>query len=42
MRCEQKDIVNANFPNLKVSISSIVDPTFREMERTVVTAFDAI
>ena len=36
-----KDIVNANFPNLKVSISSIVDPTFREYERTVVTAFDA-
>ena len=36
-----KDIVSSNFPQLKISISSEVDPTFREYERTVVTAFDA-
>jgi N-methylhydantoinase A len=36
-----RDIIAAEFPELKVSISSEVDPTFREYERTVVTAFDA-
>ena len=34
-------IIISTFPNLKISISSNVDPTFREYERTVVTAFDA-
>ena len=34
-------LITSTFPNLKVSISSNVDPTFREYERTVVTAFDA-
>ena len=36
-----RDIVSAEFPELMISISSEVDPTFREYERTVVTAFDA-
>ncbi len=34
-------IVLARHPKLLVSISSEVDPAFREYERTVVTAFDA-
>ena len=34
-------VVNELFPDLDVSISSEVDPAFREYERTVVTAFDA-
>ena len=36
-----RDVVNELFPGLDVSISSEVDPAFREYERTVVTAFDA-
>ncbi|MEK9724623.1 MAG: hydantoinase/oxoprolinase family protein [Rhodospirillaceae bacterium] len=36
-----KELIEAEFPGLKVSISYEVDPTFREYERTVVTAFDA-
>ena len=36
-----REIVATKFPDLKISISSEVDPTFREYERTVVTAFDA-
>jgi N-methylhydantoinase A len=36
-----REIVKARFPDLEVSISSEVDPAFREYERTVVTAFDA-
>ena len=36
-----RDIVAAEYPELKISISSEIDPTFREYERTVVTAFDA-
>ena len=36
-----REIVAAEFPELKISISSEIDPTFREYERTVVTAFDA-
>jgi N-methylhydantoinase A len=36
-----RDIVLARHPTLLVSISSEVDPAFREYERTVVTAFDA-
>ena len=36
-----RDVVNELFPDLDVSISSEVDPAFREYERTVVTAFDA-
>jgi len=38
-RC--RDIIAAEFPHLDVSISSQVDPVFREYERTCVTAFDA-
>jgi len=36
-----RDIVAVEFPELKISISNEIDPTFREYERTVVTAFDA-
>lgn len=36
-----REIINASFPSLMVSISSDVDPSFREYERTVITAFDA-
>lgn len=36
-----KEIVKARHPKMLVSISSEVDPAFREYERTVVTAFDA-
>jgi N-methylhydantoinase A len=36
-----RDIVRELDPSLSVSISSEVDPMFREYERTVVTAFDA-
>ena len=36
-----RDIVAAAHPQLKIAISSDVDPAFREYERTVVTAFDA-
>lgn len=36
-----RQIINDRHPNVKVSISSEVDPLFREYERTVVTAFDA-
>ena len=36
-----RDIVAAEFPGLKISVSHEIDPTFREYERTVVTAFDA-
>ena len=36
-----RDIVKARFPHLEISISSEVDPAFREYERTVVTALDA-
>lgn len=36
-----RDLVSAEFPDLKISLSHEVDPTFREYERTVVTAFDA-
>ena len=35
------DIIAREFPRLAVSISSEVDPVFREYERTCVTAFDA-
>ena len=35
------DHIRKRHPNLVVSISSDVDPAFREYERTVVTAFDA-
>ena len=35
------DIIAGDFPGLAVSISSEVDPVFREYERTCVTAFDA-
>ena len=36
-----KAIIAARHPGVFVSLSSEVDPTFREYERTVVTAFDA-
>ena len=36
-----RDIVHEAYPDLDISISSEVDPAFREYERTVVTAFDA-
>ena len=35
------DIIARDFPRLAVSISSEVDPVFREYERTCVTAYDA-
>ena len=35
------DLIAQDFPDLPVSISSEVDPVFREYERTCVTAFDA-
>ena len=36
-----RELIQQSHPDLAVSISSEVDPTFREYERTVVTAFDA-
>jgi len=36
-----REIVAEEFPSIKISISSDIDPTFREYERTAVTAFDA-
>ena len=36
-----RDVVSEHFPDLDISISSEVDPAFREYERTVATAFDA-
>ena len=36
-----REIIEREFPGLAVSISSAIDPTFREYERTLVTAFDA-
>ena len=36
-----RDIIMAIYPDLPVSLSSDVDPAFREYERTCVTAFDA-
>jgi len=36
-----RDRIHARAPGLAVSISSEVDPAFREYERSVVTAFDA-
>src|ERR1700761_7880730 len=36
-----REIVAAAHPRLAVSLSSEVDPAFREYERTAVTAFDA-
>jgi N-methylhydantoinase A/oxoprolinase/acetone carboxylase beta subunit len=35
------EIVRERYPDLMVSISSEVDPAFREYERTCITAFDA-
>lgn len=35
------DLIRREFPEVAVSLSSEVDPGFREYERTVVTAFDA-
>lgn len=34
-------IIEKEFPSIAVSISSSIDPTFREYERTLVTLFDA-
>jgi N-methylhydantoinase A/oxoprolinase/acetone carboxylase beta subunit len=36
-----RDLIAEAFPAVSVSLSSEVDPNFREFERTVVTAFDA-
>ncbi|MFT5172757.1 MAG: N-methylhydantoinase A, partial [Gammaproteobacteria bacterium] len=36
-----RDIIQARHPGLSLSLSSEVDPAFREYERTVVTVFDA-
>jgi N-methylhydantoinase A/oxoprolinase/acetone carboxylase beta subunit len=36
-----REIIAAAYPNLAISLSSEVDPAFREYERTAVTAFDA-
>jgi N-methylhydantoinase A/oxoprolinase/acetone carboxylase beta subunit len=36
-----RQLIEAAHPGIAVSLSSEVDPTFREYERTVVTAFDA-
>ncbi len=36
-----RDIAAARWPDLPISLSSEIDPVFREYERTVVTAFDA-
>lgn len=36
-----RDIITARHPGVMVSLSSEVDPAFREYERTCVTAFDA-
>ncbi|MGH7050458.1 MAG: hydantoinase/oxoprolinase family protein [Acetobacteraceae bacterium] len=36
-----REIITARHPTVMVSLSSEVDPAFREYERTVVTAFDA-
>ena len=36
-----RDIIESEYPDISVSLSSDVDPAFREYERTVVTAFDA-
>ncbi|NKB57475.1 MAG: hydantoinase/oxoprolinase family protein [Alphaproteobacteria bacterium] len=36
-----RDLIAARYPEIAVSISSEVDPAFREYERTLATAFDA-
>ena len=36
-----REIVEAEFPGVQVSLSSEIDPTFREYERCVVTTLDA-
>jgi N-methylhydantoinase A len=36
-----RDLIASHYPDLAVSISSEVDPAFREYERTLATAFDA-
>jgi len=36
-----REIIAARYPEVFISLSSEIDPAFREYERTVVTAFDA-
>lgn len=36
-----RDLIAARYPEIAISLSSDVDPAFREYERTVATAFDA-
>jgi hypothetical protein len=36
-----RELIGAAFPEVMISLSCEVDPTFREYERTCVTAFDA-
>jgi N-methylhydantoinase A/oxoprolinase/acetone carboxylase beta subunit len=39
--CRTKEIIQELYPQVGVSLSSTIDPTFREYERTLVTTFDA-
>ena len=36
-----REVARARYPDVEVSLSSEVDPAFREYERTAITAFDA-
>jgi N-methylhydantoinase A len=36
-----REIIKETYPEVEVSLSSDIDPTFREYERTLVTTFDA-
>ena len=36
-----RDLISEQYPNIAISLSSEVDPAFREYERTVATSFDA-
>ncbi len=36
-----RDIIKQIYPDVEISLSSEIDPTFREYERTLVTTFDA-
>lgn len=35
-----RDLINEKYPDIALAVSHLVDPAFREYERTVVTAFD--
>jgi N-methylhydantoinase A len=36
-----RQLIQEQYPNVRISLSSVVNPRFREYERTVITAFDA-